>query len=208
MEANELYTVMLQAHLEDMDKKYARDIKTYPEPAILLANDRQVNDLARFCCDPFEFCVLTVNPTFCLGDFDVTPTSYHHLLLESVRTGKPPVMIGPTLVHYKKSFQTYLLSASSLVGLKKELNHLHAFGTDGEKALFDAFSHEFRFVLHFTCFIHVRKNIKELSECAVPEAVRNEVLGKIFGKKVGSTPLSSVITIMCIPACVTKGQRK
>lgn len=75
MEANELYTVMLQAHLEDMDKKYAQDIKTYPEPAILLANDRQLNDLARFCCDGFEFCVLTVNPTFCLGDFDVTPIS-------------------------------------------------------------------------------------------------------------------------------------
>jgi len=53
-------------------------------------------------------------------------------------------MIGPTLVHYKKSFQTYLFFASSLVGLKKELDHLHAFGTDGEKALFDAFSHEFR----------------------------------------------------------------
>ena len=127
MEANELYTVMLQAHLEDMDKKYSQDIKTYPEPGIMLANDRQVNGLARFCCDPFKFCVLTVDPTFCLGDFDVTPTSYHHLLLESVRTGKPPVMIGPTLVHYKKSFQTYLFFASSLVGLKRELDHLHAF---------------------------------------------------------------------------------
>lgn len=143
----------------------------------MLANDRQVNDLAGYCCDPFEFCVLAVDPTFCLGDFDVTPTSYHHLLLESVRTGKPPVMIGPTLVHYKKSFQTYLFFASSLVGLKKKLDHLHTFGTDGEKALFDAFSHEFQFALHLTCFIHVWKNIKEkLSECAVPGAVRNEVL--------------------------------
>ena len=102
MEANELYTVMLQAHLEDMDKKYSQDIKTYPEPGLMLANDRQVNGLARFCCDPFKFCVITVDPTFCLGDFDVTPTSYHHLLLESVRTGKPPVIIGPTLLQYKR----------------------------------------------------------------------------------------------------------
>jgi len=100
--ANELYTVMQQAHLEDTDKKCTWDINTYPEPAILLADDCQVNDLARFCCDPFEFCILTVNPTFCLGDFDVTPTSYHHLLLESVCTGKPPVIIGPTLLHYKR----------------------------------------------------------------------------------------------------------
>ena len=102
MEVNELYTVMLQAHLEDTDKKCTWDINTYPEPAILLADDCQVNDLARFCCDPFEFCVLTIDPTFCLGDFDVTPTSYRHLLLESVHTGKPPVIIGPTLFHYKR----------------------------------------------------------------------------------------------------------
>jgi len=69
---------------------------------ILLADDCQVNDLAQFCCDPFEFCILTIIPTFCLGDFDVTPTSYRHLLLESVCTGKPPVIIGPTLLHYKR----------------------------------------------------------------------------------------------------------
>ena len=37
-----------------------------------------------------------------LGDFDVMPTSYRHLLLESVCTGKPPVIIGPTLLHYKR----------------------------------------------------------------------------------------------------------
>ena len=105
MEVNELYTIMLQAHLEDTDKKYAREIKTYPEPAIFLADDGQVNDLARFCCDPLEFCILTVNPTFCLGDFDVMPTSYRHLLLESVCTGKSPVIIGPTLLHYKSHFR-------------------------------------------------------------------------------------------------------
>ena len=34
-----------------------------------------MNDLARFCCDPFEFCILTINPTFCLADFDVVPAT-------------------------------------------------------------------------------------------------------------------------------------
>ena len=197
MEVNELYTVMLQAHLEDTDKKYAREIKTYPEPAIFLADDGQVNDLARFCCDPLEFCILTVNPTFCLGDFDVMPTSYRHLLLESVCTGKPPVIIGPSCFTTRESFQTYLFFASSLVGLKKELDHLHAFGTDGEKALFDTFSHEFQFALHLTCFIHVQtlqRNVKEkLSKCAVPEAVQNKVLDNIFGKKVSSTLLEDLV---------------
>ena len=32
-EANDLYAVMFQAHLEDVKKNFARDIKAYPEPA-------------------------------------------------------------------------------------------------------------------------------------------------------------------------------
>lgn len=133
-EAND-YSIMLQAHLEDRDKKFARGIKAYPQPAILLASERQLNDVTRFCCDPFEFSVLTVDPTLSLGDFDVTPT-----ILESNQGGKPPVLIGPVLIHYRKTFETYLFFASSMIGLKKELQNLHAFGTDGEKALIDAFS--------------------------------------------------------------------
>ena len=92
---DELYTVMFRAHMEDSGNKFARDIKTYPNPAILLASDRQLNDLCRFCCDPFETCVLTIDPTFSLGDFDVTPATYRHLLLQCVRSGNSPVMIGP-----------------------------------------------------------------------------------------------------------------
>lgn len=160
-EANDLYTVMLQAHLEDTGKKFVRDIKAYPEPAVILASDLQLNDIVRFCCNPFEYSVLTVDPTFSLGDFDVTPTTYRHLLLECNRSKKPPVMIGPTLIHYKKTFQTYLFLASSMVGLRRDIENLRVFGTDGEKALIDAFSHEFRLAIHLTCSIHVRRNVKD-----------------------------------------------
>ena len=160
-EANELYTVMLQAHLEETDKLFARDIKAYPEPAILLASQRQLNDVSIFCCDSFEYSVLTVDPTFSLGDFDVTPTTYRHLL-ERNRTGKPPVMIGPTLIHYRKTFSRYMFFASSMIGLEKNPASLRAFGTDGEKALSDDFFlPEFNFAQQLTCFIHVRRNIKE-----------------------------------------------
>lgn len=95
-ESNELYTIMLKAHMEDPDHQFVRDIKAYPEPSVFLASDQQLHDVVRFCTVPFEHCVLTVDPTFCLGDFDVTPATYRHLLLECKRTGHPPVMIGPT----------------------------------------------------------------------------------------------------------------
>lgn len=54
-------------------------------------------------------------------------------------------MICPTLVHYRKTFGTYPFFASSLIGLRPELRALQAFGTDGEKALADAFGHENRY---------------------------------------------------------------
>ena len=56
-----------------------------------------------------------VDPTFCLGDSDITPATYPHLVLECKRTGQPPAMIGPTLIHYRNTFASYLFFASSMV---------------------------------------------------------------------------------------------
>ena len=77
------------------------------------------------------------------------------------RTGHPPVMTGPTLIHYKKSFASYLFFASAMIGQCREIEMLRVFGTDGEKALIESFQHEFPFAQHLTCFIHARTNIKE-----------------------------------------------
>ena len=152
--ADELYSVMFQAKQEDQNNTFVRDIKVLPDPAILIGKDYQLDDLVRFSTNSTEHCVLTIDPTFSLGDFDVTPITYRHLLLETQRSGNTPVCVGPILVHYKKAFPTYLFYASSLVGLRKDLAGLLAFGTDGEEALAQAFKHEFHFAVHLTCFIH------------------------------------------------------
>ena len=71
---------------------------------------------------------------------------------------------------------------------------LRSFGTDGEKALVDAFLHEFRFVVHLYCFIHARKNIKDqLYNRKFPEAVACEIVDDIFGKQVGSTFIEGLV---------------
>lgn len=147
-ESNELYTIMLKAHLEDGNKKFIRDVKAYPEPAIFLASEQQL--LERFCCDSSNSSILTVDPTFSLGDFDVTPTTYRHLLLCIKRTNKPPVMLGPIMIHYKKNFSTYKFFASCMIAENRNLIGLRAFGTDGEKPLIDGFLHEFNFAVHLT----------------------------------------------------------
>ena len=94
-----------------------RETRASPEPVFVLARDRQLDYLVRFCTNPSFFSILPVDPTFNLETFDVTPTTYRHLLLESVHSGSPPVLIGPTMVHYCKTFRTYLFNAATLIGL-------------------------------------------------------------------------------------------
>lgn len=141
--SDQVFAIMQSAKMEDHQGKFVRETRPSPEPAFVVARDRQLDDMVRFCTSPDDFSILTVDPTFNLGDFDVTPTSYRNCLLKSVRTGNSPVFIGPTLIHYRKTFHTYLFFASTLIGLRRELQALRAFGTEGERALADAFAHEF-----------------------------------------------------------------
>ena len=80
-------------------------LMTYLLPtAVVVAEDCQLNDMVRFATSSTEFYILTVDPTFCLGEFDVNPISYRHLLLETRRNENTPVFLGPVLVHYRKTF--------------------------------------------------------------------------------------------------------
>ena len=52
-------------------------LKTFlREPAVIVACDRQVNDMVKFCTNKSQFGIVTIDPTFCLGDFEVTITTY------------------------------------------------------------------------------------------------------------------------------------
>jgi hypothetical protein len=147
---DELFIAMTECKSKDITARFVRDVKAAPEPALVLCKDEQLDDVVRFATNSEEFCVVTVDPTFNLGDFDVTPLTYRHLLLETVRSGNKPVFCGPILIHYRKTFSTYLYFASTLIGLRRDLEKLQAFGTDGELALVDAFGHEFGFILFYS----------------------------------------------------------
>lgn len=77
---------------------------------------------------------------------------------------------------------------ATLIGLRRNLEGLRAFGTDGEKALVDALSREFHYAIHLTCFTHCRQNIKrQLHELGYPGPLCKEILDDIFGCQEGST---------------------
>ena len=85
---------------------FIRMVNAAPYPMMLMAFDYTLNDLVRFCTSPEKFSILGVDPTFNLGEFDVTVTTYRHLLLQSHANpgGQPPVMLGPIFIHVKKDF--------------------------------------------------------------------------------------------------------
>ena len=82
------------------------DVRVGSEPLCVLASERQLNDLKRFCCCEREFKPLTLDPTFNIERFNVTPLSYQHLALENKNDGKHRTFIGPMLIH-EKTEETY-----------------------------------------------------------------------------------------------------
>ena len=180
---------MCKQSMDKDEEPFVRIVTSAPEPMSIMCTNSQLNDIERFCTDPCMFSVFSVDPTFNLGDFSLTVTSFSNLLLKSERNGKHPVMIGPMMVHRRKVFSTYHFFASSLVSLKPALSSLLAFGTDGEECLFNAFSVQFAQACHVRCFLHFRDNCKaKLLEMKVSNDVMLEIIQDIFGSLIRGKP--------------------
>ena len=152
-ERDSLYAIIEQCKQEETGcDPFVRCVQGAPDAMCVLATNLQLQDLVRFCCNPNEYCILGIDPTFSLGEFSVTLTTYRHLQLIGRDTKKPPVMIGPMLIHQRKTSQSYHFLSSSMVGLCPELTSLQAFGTDGEVPLSDAFQLQFKNSTHLVCF--------------------------------------------------------
>lgn len=89
---DELYDLTLKSKQEeDAGKPYIRRLQVAPSAACVVASDRQLNDVKRFCANTTDnFSVLFIDTTFNIGDFYLTPTTYRHLLMEDKRTRNPP----------------------------------------------------------------------------------------------------------------------
>ena len=59
--------VEYKTHSRFQDTAFLRKVKYAPEPTWVLGNNRQINDIARFCTDPTEFQPIYVDATFNLG---------------------------------------------------------------------------------------------------------------------------------------------
>ena len=183
------YILLNESKFQEGDPKttFVRDVRVGAEPFCVVGTNRQLDDLKRFCCNPVEYRPLTVDPTFDFGPYNVTPISYQHLIVLRREDGKHPTMIGPVLLHEKKTQSTYSLFGGTLKSLEPELKNLMAFGTDDEKALVGGFNETFERATCLLYEIHLCKNIDtKLLSMDIKGESKQSVMDDIFGRMIGS----------------------
>jgi hypothetical protein len=167
------------------EQAFIREVTGAPELRCVLGFDWQLEDLATFCTEPADMSVLGADPTFNLGRFNVTVTSYRNLKVVDAVNGHHPAMIGPMLISQTKSFDAYNHFFSKIISLNKETRGILAFGTDGEEELYRAMRFSFPYAVHLRCFNHFRDNCKDqLKTSNMPEEIQKEFLYDIFGRRI------------------------
>ena len=176
---------------------FIRAIDVAVEPMCVLASNQQLRDLERFCCSSENPSILTVDPTFNLGPFYVTPMTYQHMMIENLQ-GSHPIQLGPILVHHTKTLRPFHYFASTLISCKPTLVNLRSFDTDGEPELGKAFHLAFPKAVHLRCTNHFWQNIKDkLRNIGIPPNVSKVYLSDIFGIQVGSHYEKGLIDAPC-----------
>ena len=105
-EVNAIWQLLEKAKREEKEcdnSTFIRECRIHPDFLVVLASDRQLQDLERFCTNAEEFSILGVDPTFNIFQENVSLTvmTYRNLKLHHGTTKKSPVFIGPVLMHQR-----------------------------------------------------------------------------------------------------------
>ena len=170
--------------MKEEDSSFIRDVSIGKEGlSIVLTSDVQLAEMEKFCTEEMMFAVMQIDQTFNLGPYECTPISYQNLLLERKSTGKPPVFVGPVLIHYRKDERTYMDFLNKLKSLRAGLQEIISFGTDGEMALVNALQSCFPKGTEkaLRCFRHFRQNVEAmLNKAGIKGTTANQYLWEIF----------------------------
>ena len=157
-----------------------RSVSQHPEPTVLLATQQHLKDLVRFSCGE-KAQPVTVDPTFNLGHFYVTPVTYRNQLLESRRSATCKMaQCGPVLIHYSKTKSAYLQLFQQLRALCPGIEGLRAIGTDGEENLVAALKEVFPHTTHLRCYRHFEANLSsKLRSLSLPQYT-NTIIEELY----------------------------
>ena len=104
---NNVWTLLKRAKREEETSKdavFTRECSIHPDRFLVLANDRQLQQVSQFCTNPNEFCAFGLDPTCNIFDKNIslTVTTNRNLRLENKNTNKPPVFVGSLLMPQHK----------------------------------------------------------------------------------------------------------
>jgi len=126
---DKLHSVMMIC--KDTTPDFVRTVTGAPDYMVFLALDRTPDYLVRFCAGSqcsSELSILTFDPTFSLGEFDVTVSTYEHSLITfrnlNDHTSRDPSLISPVLIHQRKQFANYHYLTSTMIAFRPGLHHL------------------------------------------------------------------------------------
>ena len=129
--------------------------------------------------------MLSIDTTFNIGDIYVTSTTYGHLLLEDRRTRKPPLLLGPTLIHTRKNSDTFIYFGATIAGLDNGTKNIRFVGSDREDAVEKGMSPYLLIATWLACKRHVEEDCKrELRSIGVSAEYCTAFLQDIFGSDV------------------------
>ena len=151
----------LLVYARDKEDELVKNHTDFPIDTWVLGTKVMHSDLVRFTtCEglrrPFS-----VDPTFNMGPFEVTPIVYQNLILTNKHTNNHPVFLGPTMVHHNKDYGTYKILSSTCVSKCKGFRNAKGFITDGEAPLQGAFEDDLSEATALRCFRHFEGNCKE-----------------------------------------------
>lgn len=176
-------------------RKFIRTVNFDTSPSCVLATDHQLQSLVRFCTNPGAACVMGIDPTFNLGKFYVTVTTFTYSHVVNKTTSKSPTFFGPMFVHTEKNYDAYYSFFSTLMKIEPQMMNVIAVGTDGEQAIVKALRAVFSDkTLHLRCFIHMKDNIRrKLTDLLLPESTREVIVRDIFGTQQGTVYIKGLL---------------
>ena len=104
--ADVLAQVMQMCKQSSGSDAYVRSVEAAPEPMCVVTTDQQLLDIERFCNGEMA-CVLSVDTTFNLGPFYITPTTYQNLLVKTAAI--TPSYLGQFSFITQKHFVLFII---------------------------------------------------------------------------------------------------
>lgn len=173
----------LLVYARKKDEKIIFHHQDMPADLWVLGTDVMYVDIGKFTsCEQLSH-PISIDPTFDMGQFEVTPVVYRHVFLTSKRTGNNSIFLGPTMIHHRKDFQTYKVLSLTCVAACKGLEKCRGHITDGETALEMPWKSDLPKATSLRCVKHFEGNCKaELYKTGIWEKKSQKFfLDRVFG---------------------------